>query len=246
MSAPLSAQTELFCKTVAEQANSGAWNMALDEALLNAAVHQELCALRLYQWSEPTVSLGHFQKLDDPVVAQRFPLLAKVKRLSGGGAILHDVELTYSCVLPASHPLCRQPGEIYDRVHEQIVAVLNDWGVPCAMRGTPLSGPEPFLCFGRGDPRDIVYQGHKLVGSAQRRRSGAVLQHGAILLGASGHAPEFPGILELTGQAFNRDELSQQLALRIAPALGTPVFLSNWPTETLQAAGMLLSAYQHV
>ncbi|MCC7425164.1 MAG: hypothetical protein IT428_33255, partial [Planctomycetaceae bacterium] len=84
---------------------SGAWNMAIDEALLETAVDAEQCTLRFYRWSEPTVSLGYFQK---PEEAAADPLLAGlpiVPRLSGGGAILHHHEWTYSIALPPGHPL---------------------------------------------------------------------------------------------------------------------------------------------
>lgn len=217
--------------------------MALDEALLNAAVEGRFAALRLYGWAEPTVSLGHFQPEHDPVVAERFPQLARVRRLSGGGAILHDQELTYSLALPAAHPLCRSPSQIYDVIHLELVQILREHGAPCSLRGSPLSGPEPFLCFGRGDSRDIVLHGQKVVGSAQRRRSGAVLQHGAILLSSSVHAPEFPGLSELTGREWIGDELTQDLSERLAACLGTPMFTANWPAAVKEAAQHLLQRY---
>lgn len=217
--------------------------MALDEALLNAAVENQFTAFRLYSWAEPTVSLGHFQPQDDPVVATRFPQLAQVRRLSGGGAILHDRELTYSLVLPAAHRLCRSPSQIYEVIHLELVQILREHGAPCSLRGSPLSGPEPFLCFGRGDSRDIVLHGQKIVGSAQRRRSGAVLQHGAILLSSSVHAPEFPGLSELTGREWTGEELMEELSVRLPRCLGTPVFTANWPAAVKEAAQHLLQRY---
>ncbi|MCA9080049.1 MAG: hypothetical protein KDA58_05790 [Planctomycetaceae bacterium] len=214
-------------------AHAGQYNMDLDAGLLDAAVRQGYCALRLYQWQEPTISLGHFQDVDDPVVQQRFQGLPRVKRLSGGGAILHDRELTYSCVLPKSHPASQSPGKIYDLMHAGLINVLMEFGVTCRMRGAPLTGPEPFLCFGRGDPRDVVVGNHKIIGSAQRRRAGAVLQHGSILLAKSPFAPEFPGVAELTGIAIDVDQLAATLQRRLAPLLGTPCPITAWP-ESLE------------
>ncbi|MCA9089914.1 MAG: hypothetical protein KDA90_14925 [Planctomycetaceae bacterium] len=224
----------ITCHAVWDGSHSGLRNMVTDGVLLDAAVQNQFCSLRFYEWSQPTISLGHFQPDNDPVVQQRFPNLAQVRRLSGGGAILHDRELTYSCSLPAAHPLVRNPGQVYDIVHQGIIEVLARHGVDCRMRGAALSGPEPFLCFGRGDPRDIVIGNNKIVGSAQRRRSGAVLQHGSILLSTSPHAPEFPGIQELTGVSLNCEQLMSPLLERIGRDLGTIATLSQWPDDILQ------------
>ena len=78
---------------------------------------------------------------------------------------------------------------------------------------------EPFLCFSRGDARDIVLGQHKVLGSAQRRRRGAVLQHGSLLLALSEFAPEFPGLRELT--SFERSIREVAVGLRdvLAPLL---------------------------
>lgn len=177
---------------------SGAWNMAVDEALLTAAVERSQCAVRWYQWSEPTISLGHFQ--DAQAVARHGTLarLPVVRRLSGGGAILHHHELTYSCTVPASHPLARDAREIYLHVHRALIAVLEQFGCPVALRGESQAEKSgEFLCFGRGDAFDVVLGGYKVIGSAQRRRKGAVLQHGSLILRRSEWAPQFPGLRDL-------------------------------------------------
>jgi lipoyl(octanoyl) transferase len=199
---------------------SGAMNMAIDEVLLESAIDREVATLRLYRWSLPTVSLGYFQPADDPVLEARFGGLARVRRLSGGGAILHDQEVTYSVAYPALHSFGSNPGGLYDRVHAAIVALLNEWGVPARLRGEAKTGDQPFLCFGRGDPRDIVLGAHKIVGSAQRRRRGAVLQHGALLLSASPHAPEFPGVFNLAPPPIHEaNSIAERLGERIAAAI---------------------------
>ncbi len=194
-------------------ARSGAENMATDESLLEQAIAAGLETLRLYRWNEPTVSLGYFQKDDDPVLRQRFAGLPRVRRLSGGGALLHDRELTYSIALPATHPLADAPTVLYDRVHGALVDWLNSLGAPARVRGEKRNEPEPFLCFGRGDPRDVVLGPHKIIGSAQRRRRGAILQHGALLLERSPFAPEFPGLFDLSAIPRQSDErLMQQMS----------------------------------
>jgi lipoyl(octanoyl) transferase len=191
---------------VEAEARSGADNMAIDESLLVSAIEQGAETLRVYRWREPTVSLGYFQKDDDPVLKSRFAGLPSVRRLSGGGALLHDREITYSIALPDGHPLADAPTLLYDHVHAALVAMLNELGAPASVRGEKFSEPEPFLCFGRGDPRDIVLSGFKIVGSAQRRRKGAILQHGALLLERSPHAPEVPGLFDLSPQTRQTEE----------------------------------------
>lgn len=185
----------------------GAWNMALDEALLASAGQSRLATLRFYQWSEPTLSLGYFQAHGDRgrhAASRRCPI---VRRASGGGAILHDRELTYSLALPADHPWARRSEALYRLVHLALVELLAEWGIaarlcPAAERFTP-AGSAPFLCFQRRTALDVVAGPLKLCGSAQRRRQGAVLQHGSLLLARSAFAPELPGLEELAGRPFD-------------------------------------------
>jgi lipoate-protein ligase A len=179
---------------------SGRMNMALDSFLLDRAVQYGETAVRIYRWSEPTLSLGYFQRESDPADQARFASVATVRRLTGGGAILHHHELTYSCVLPPGHPLGARPVDLYTAVHDIFIRELNRQGACVRLRGKPLGDRgDRFLCFARGDEHDVVLSGHKVLGSAQRRRKGAVLQHGSLILAASPLAPEFPGLLELAG-----------------------------------------------
>ena len=188
---------------------SGVWNMAIDEALLASMTVSPTAILRFYQWDKPTLSLGYFQASHD---RNQHPASAQadiVRRLSGGGAIVHDQELTYSLVLPKSHPSAQNIQSLYDIVHKTIVLELRrrlpqytDWNVvQCSQKRED----RPFLCFQRRFVGDIVMESsdkdiaHKVVGSAQRRRGGHILQHGSILLKRSSAAPELPGIFELTG-----------------------------------------------
>lgn len=187
------------CEVLLErEPHSGAWNMAVDQALLEAGLEVEHSALRLYRWAEPTVSLGYFQTRAELDQDPRLSPLPAVRRLSGGGAILHHQEWTYSCVVPRGHAWSREPGRVYDEMHDAVITVLRELGVSCALRGHETGrGDQPFLCFGRGDPRDVLSGPHKILGSAQRRRRGTVLQHGSLLLARSPFAPEFPGVVDL-------------------------------------------------
>src|SRR5690606_37813781 len=132
---------------------------------------------------------------------------------SGGGALLHDRELTYSLSLPAVHPAARQPPVIYDRMHRALIGVLAAHGIHADLWGSSAGddepapyGAKPFPCFTRRTAVDVVLPAAdgatvKIAGSAQRRRRGALLQHGALLLAASPAAPELAGLLETTGAA---------------------------------------------
>jgi lipoyl(octanoyl) transferase len=218
-------------------ARTGSWNMATDESLLESALADGLRAVRMYRWAEPTVSLGYFQDSDDEALSTTFQNLAAVRRLSGGGAILHHHELTYSFVLPANDPLTQIPTELYDRVHKAIIDVLSEFGADCAMRGDDdVKSDEPFLCFVRGDRHDIHCRGHKVVGSAQRRRKGAVLQHGSIILERSAHASQIPGLGDLAANFKTKsstpariDKLETRLGMAIAETLGPVRQIADWP-----------------
>jgi lipoate-protein ligase A len=166
----------------------GPSNMARDEALLiEVGRRASPPTLRLYEWDPPTVSLGYFQ----PIAAfERLPApagsLAVVRRLTGGGAILHDRELTYAWVLPDDHALLAGgPNRLYELAHQAIAAALRDLGPTATTAGvSDDSGPRrgPFFCFGRRHRFDLVVGEAKIAGSAQRRTRHAVLQHGSIVL----------------------------------------------------------------
>ncbi len=168
---------------------SGAMNMARDEALLNLVGEgRSEPTFRLYQWAPPTISLGYFQKyaeyeaLDSPARE-----LAVVRRQTGGGAILHDLELTYSLTLPIDHALlAKGPNELYAMVHDAVIAALAELqATPFRGCDTDDSGPTrgPFFCFARRHCFDVLVGEDKVAGSAQRRTTTGVLQHGSIIVG---------------------------------------------------------------
>ena len=181
----------------------GAMNMAVDESILQAVNGGVSPAtLRFYRWDEPTISLGYFQKHEDLVlqdeVIRKMPV---VRRQTGGGAILHDDELTYSLVLPLNKPKqstniesCRVGSyptrfsnieNLYQLVHNSYLTALAKLNVQVEYRGGTDSGNAqrgPFFCFARRHRLDLVVDGDKLLGSAQRRIKNAVLQHGSLIL----------------------------------------------------------------
>jgi lipoate-protein ligase A len=199
------------CRLLLEsEPHSGAWNMAVDEALLETAVREGLATFRWYRWSEPTLSLGYFQVESEVPNDPKWSRLPVVRRLTGGGAILHDREWTYSFTVPAGATLAAHPVALYDLVHGALIDLIRRYGLAADKRGeTPPTVPEPLLCFSRRDAHDVVVCGHKVVGSAQRRRKGAVLQHGSLLLRRPELAPGHLGVedLGLSG-TFSTDELA--------------------------------------
>ncbi len=250
---------------VDEHARSGAVNMAFDAALLQIFSNAPGCVVRVYRWSQPTVTVGYFQ---DPVSCRDVlpGSLPVVRRLTGGGAILHDRELTYSCVVPVRHPLHSDPVRLYARIHGAIVQLLQDCGLPCRLRsadpdspsvprGLPVTGlalpsglpssAQPFLCFLRQDPNDIVCTSgepqaltRKIAGSAQRRRRGTVLQHGSILLRTAGLTPQLPGIVELC-PGFNEESFVAALPEQIASVLSLSVRQRHYSAEEKNLAEVL-------
>ena len=214
----------------------GDWNMAADELLLTAAIERGQCSVRLYRWAEPTISLGYFQRLEDVPAPLRRAGLPVVRRLTGGGAILHHHELTYSCAVPAQHPLAHNPKDLYLRVHERAIDVLAGFGVPTQFRGTEdRDRGQEFLCFARGDSFDVVMAGdHKVLGSAQRRRKGSILQHGSLVLHRSDYAPQFPGIEDLAGRTIPTADLSRTLAQALGIQLASKGICQEFTPPEIQ------------
>jgi lipoyl(octanoyl) transferase len=207
----------------------GATNMALDEALAAEAARWDRVLVRISTWSEPTLSLGAFQAIAEARAHRALAGLRIVRRPSGGGAILHGSDVTLSVAVPRLHPCGGTPQRLYDAVHEALVAELSACGVEAGLsaggaragsdRVDPAPGPAappaagpaaegPLLCFDRRAVGDVVMpvpdgrsgSDAKILGSAQRRLRGAVLQHGSLLLAANRLVPEesrHPGLEEL-------------------------------------------------
>ncbi|MEX0791863.1 MAG: biotin/lipoate A/B protein ligase family protein [Pirellulaceae bacterium] len=179
---------------------AGPWNMAVDEALLRATPQTGMTTLRFYQWAEPTLSLGYFQHHADR--SRHVPSLDApwLRRASGGGAILHDHELTYSLTVPVRDTRASNVADYFDHFHQSLIQTLRGWGIQAALNGDASLeglGSPPFLCFLRRSPVDVILNSAKICGSAQRRHTGAMLQHGSVLLSRSPHAPELAGINDL-------------------------------------------------
>jgi len=165
----------------------GATNMAVDEAILHAvASGTVLPTLRVYAWSPPCLSLGRGQPVADVNrEAMKAACYDLVRRPTGGRAILHIDELTYSVILAQDEP--RVMGgvvESYRRLSVGLVGALERLGVEDIVADDRVEdrGPVGPVCFEIPSDYEITVSGRKLVGSAQMRSHGVVLQHGAIPL----------------------------------------------------------------
>lgn len=219
--------------------------MAIDEALLSACNAGEggYPVLRFYWWTVPTLSLGAKEKLEeaaDPEACRRNGV-ALVRRSTGGRAVLHDLELTYSIVAAVgSPPFSGSVADSYRRIAEAMREGLLALGVALELssgaserrgRGTHLP------CFAAPSRCELAAGGRKVVGSAQRRLRNAVLQHGSILLrpqpgllavctglgeaGTTRMARAMAGLEELAGRALPREEVIEALLPPLEMLLGS-------------------------
>jgi lipoate-protein ligase A len=161
------------------------FNMGLDEALLSTRGLPP--TVRFYSWKPDTLSLGYFQKLADVPGAERAGAL--VRRITGGGAIHHVRELTFSISADlATAPYAGGVRESYARVHAAIARALAQFDVLAEPRGDSTLASDRAgtgMCFHHSTELDLVWNQRKGVGSAQRRKAGRVLHHGSIKLGSS-------------------------------------------------------------
>lgn len=207
--------------------DSGSMNMAADQALLESVERSGSPVLRFYGWRNPTLSLGYFQRDADRTTHAESRQLDCVRRATGGGAIVHHHELTYSIAVPApvGSVAIGPRRDLYQMVHRGLSEALLDFGIRAtparALAQTPPLGlSKSFLCFQRRTDEDLVISGYKVVGSAQRKLRGAVLQHGSVLLRASQWAPQLPGVEDLTSQRVSSESLAESLACRLANSFG--------------------------
>lgn len=193
----------------------GTTNMAIDEAILNAVAEgQSPPTLRFYGWQPPCVSIGYAQSMraEIDLEACRRKGYTWVRRPTGGRAVLHIDELTYSVIAPSDEP--RVSGDIltsYRRLSEGLVEGLSALGCPVCQAEMQAEGKgESAACFDLPSHYEVTALGRKLVGSAQVRRRGVVLQHGALPL--SGDVSRLAQVLNLS--AAERDALRAKLLLR--------------------------------
>jgi lipoyl(octanoyl) transferase len=222
----------------------GVRNMAVDETILESvAAGDSLPTLRLYAWSPPCLSLGYAQRASDAdlkrINTQGWDV---VRRPTGGKAILHTDELTYSLSLPVDHPIAA--GDIiesYRRISRALLVGLQPFGVqPQSERmGKTVNKNVGPVCFETPSHYEITVVGRKLIGSAQLRRKNGMLQHGSLPL--TGDVTRICDALNYP-DAGSREQARQQVRERAATledVIGVPV---AWE----EAAAALVEAFAGV
>jgi lipoate-protein ligase A len=162
--------------------NSGkceaAFNMALDEALLEAMPRLQAPVLRFYGWTEPAATFGYFQKFSD--VAAITKLRPLIRRPTGGGIVPHDADWTYAAVFPAGHEWhSLKAEESYRRIHDWLRLAFAELKVetelaPCCKKSLPGQ------CFIGHEKFDLLWHGKKIAGAAQRRNKLGLLIQGSV------------------------------------------------------------------
>jgi lipoate-protein ligase A len=198
--------------------------MARDSAILKAVAEDESSpTLRLYGWDPPCLSLGRHQAVEVADLAFcRAQGIDVVRRPTGGRALLHHLELTYSVVAPLGvAPLPRGLQDSYRSICGALVGAMRALGVDAELTGGDvnlhLPGPRSSVpCFEAPAGGEVVVQGRKLIGSAMRAHAGTILQHGAIVLDWDGHLQAGSmGLADDTSIRPHittlRDELDQEL-----------------------------------
>ncbi|MFT5284955.1 MAG: lipoate-protein ligase A [Planctomycetota bacterium] len=192
--------------------------MAVDEALLLDGSAPP--TLRFYTWSPAALSLGYFQRWTDVPAAERAGTV--VRRLTGGGAIHHARELTFSFTAREDHALYRGPvRESYERIHTAIAKVLSEFGVDARLRGENSVQSDvdaTGMCFHKSTDLDLIWDRGKGLGSAQRRTGGRVLHHGSIKIGSSDLEPGI-STLDSSAPSLAAEELAERLIARFPDLL---------------------------
>ncbi|PTH07260.1 lipoate--protein ligase family protein [Staphylococcus capitis] len=168
------------------------YNMAMDEALLNFVSRGEIDpVIRFYTWNPATLSIGYFQRLQKEIDIEKVNEkgFGLVRRQTGGRGVLHDKELTYSVIVPESHP--NMPStitEAYRVISQGLLEGFKNLGfetyfaVPRSKEEREkLKQPRSSVCFDTPSWYELVVEGRKIAGSAQTRQKGVILQHGSIL-----------------------------------------------------------------
>ncbi|MGB9724207.1 MAG: lipoate--protein ligase family protein [Chloroflexia bacterium] len=216
-------------RLIFDGAGDGFTNMAVDEAILEACIAGEVPpTVRFYRWQPPCLSIGYFQRAGREVDPDGCRALGVdwVRRPTGGRAVLHDRELTYSVVAREDEPaVSGSVLESYRKISAALVAGLRRLGLPAEM-APPRAHSQVVrtaACFDAPSDYEVTLYGRKVIGSAQVRRGGALLQHGAILLEVD--LDRQVGVLRLP-PGMTREALAAQLRSRLialGEALGRPL-----------------------
>ncbi len=203
-------------RLIPTQSADGPTNMAVDEYMLALAQAGD-AIFRCYTWNPPTLSLGYFQTATERLREPAWRVLPWVRRTTGGGAILHGDDLTYALALPVQLAQKYRPADWHCRLHRFMAELLGQQGVPVQVLGGERPQPKDlgYLCFAVPQPGDVLLDGQKIIGGAQRLKHGALLQHGSM------YAPA-------------QDVMQKHLAKAMASFLGLELCEQPWSASEWQ------------
>lgn len=232
-------------RLIIDGARNAYWNMALDEALLRG----KESTLRIYEWRPPAVSIGYFQEVKEEVDVEELKKRGfdLVRRITGGGAVLHQWEITYSLTFPEEFA-SESISESYREICEGIVIFLRNLGLNASF--SPIN--------------DVLVEGRKISGNAQTRKWGRILQHGTLLLDldleamfsvlrVSREKVSDKLIKDVKGRVTclnwelggipNKDEMKVLLSEGFSEALGVEFSESKFTKSEIELARELVSKY---
>ncbi len=191
---------EKLLEVLDPEPHAAALNMAIDEVLLRAA---ERPMLRVYRWERPAISIGYFEKwaaLPNPVAGVEI-----VRRWTGGGVVEHGADVTYTLIIPPEHELARvSAAESYRRIHDRVAALLGEQGTVAQLAGATAEKISSG-CFENPAEADILAEGRKVAGAAQRRTRWGLLHQGSVQ--GLALAPDFAERLAATFAAHSERRL---------------------------------------
>ena len=238
-----------FWRLIVSGPSDAATNMARDEAILlcaaasNGRARGASATLRFYAWRPWAFSLGYFQKYEE-FAAHAESGIPVVRRMTGGGAIYHADEITYSLVGPAGRcGFPRRAADIFEKVHAAIAGGLSSIGIDAELSDEPTGRSAP-VCFERPQKYDIVAGGRKLLGSAQRRHGGHFLQHGSLPLSANAFAPGATSVGQLVAKRPPDSTIIDSLADALADSFGV-VFVEGRLSDEEEAEAGRLAARKY-
>ncbi|HEX4631127.1 MAG TPA: hypothetical protein VH188_09200 [Chthoniobacterales bacterium] len=204
---------------------SAALNMAVDEAFFLTAIAP---ILRFYQWRRPSISFGYFGRYAEAAAEAGDREI--VRRWTGGGTVPHGNDLTYSVVVPSSHPFFQRSSiEIYQAIHEAICRTLQANGVEAflAKNAAPKISES---CFANAVRADVLSGGRKIAGAAHRRSRAGLLHQGSI---QRNDLPERfrADLAEILCPRFERMTLSPEISERAEEIATTKYATSEWLTR---------------
>lgn len=180
-----------------------AFNMAADQYLLHKCTDQDVLYIRFYSWKFPTITIGYMQNASDTLLFDKLgeSSVKWIRRPTGGRAVLHWGDLTYSCIFPKTMSIMgASVKESYAVITRCLIDGLSNVGVKCSRHDSydqllSVKREIKLPCFLAPNRDEIMVNGRKLIGSAQKRIHGSVLQHGSLPISADfSKLPEFLNI----------------------------------------------------